>query len=261
MRIQAGGAGSLPVYSTSAGVGHKGGWNSLHGWKTGIRDGHWPPDLHCNLKSLTMREGGGVLDSQQPGGESGIQKVELGGLDEPLVEIAVVRWKQPDQPAGLCRGPVTTVTGKLAASRRSRGSDARVTWQQPCTEPIVDPRTGRSRGRMSLRPEEACLAGCLDGEDPNSGRRRLGEQFLEDIGSRSFGNVPSCGSQGWGGSRTLAPTRQQVPDQICNALLVAADPGHEAQFPRGGKLLVVKDPDAAGAEWADVDASSRFEAE
>ena len=43
----------------------------------------------------------GIADAQQPGGEAGVIEVQLGGLDETLVEIPVMRAQQEQQVAGL----------------------------------------------------------------------------------------------------------------------------------------------------------------
>jgi hypothetical protein len=42
-----------------------------------------------------------LLDTQQEAGQSGIQKIEFGTLDQPLVDVGVPRPQQGDNPADL----------------------------------------------------------------------------------------------------------------------------------------------------------------
>ena len=48
-----------------------------------------------------QRQGGGVADAKQPGGEPAVDEVELRCLDEALAEVAVVGRQEVDQIAGL----------------------------------------------------------------------------------------------------------------------------------------------------------------
>ena len=69
--------------------------------EAGFQELTYHPRLEHRAAQRMQTQGSGVADAQQPARQAGIDEVQLGRLDQPLAEIAVVGWQQEHQIAGL----------------------------------------------------------------------------------------------------------------------------------------------------------------